>query len=45
MNLELMRYGYLPIVIEVESRQDYYDALDIVGVKSDFSKIFEYITV
>ncbi|GAJ99796.1 hypothetical protein [Geomicrobium sp. JCM 19055] len=44
MNLELVRCGYLPVIIEVESRQSYYDALDVAGAKADFSQIIDYIT-
>ncbi|EZH64281.1 hypothetical protein DH09_00670 (plasmid) [Bacillaceae bacterium JMAK1] len=43
MNLELVRCGYLPVIAEVESRQDYYKALDVAGEKGDFSQIIDYI--
>lgn len=36
MNFELMRYGYLPVIIQVEQRLGYYDALDLAHTRGDY---------
>lgn len=36
MNFELMRCGYLPVIIQVEQRLDYYDALDLAHTRGDY---------
>ncbi|WP_250657811.1 Fic family protein [Alkalimarinus coralli] len=37
MNFELMRNGYLPVVIKAKDRLSYYDALDTAHTKNDYS--------
>lgn len=37
MNLELMKDGYPPVVLSVEKRLEYYEALDTAHVKGDYS--------
>ncbi len=37
MNLELMKDGYPPVVLPVEKRLEYYEALDMAHVKGDYS--------
>lgn len=37
LNLELMKFGYPPIVIPKEVRAQYYDALDQAHIKEDYS--------
>jgi Fic family protein len=37
MNFELIRSGYLPVIIPVENRFNYYDALDVAHTKGDYS--------
>ena len=36
MNIELMKYGYLPINIEKEDRFLYYEVLDVAATKGDY---------
>jgi hypothetical protein len=37
MNFELIRSGYLPVIIPVENRFNYYDALDTAHTTDDYS--------
>ena len=37
MNFELMRHGFLPVIIPVEQRLAYYDALDTAHTRGDYS--------
>ena len=37
MNFELIRSGYLPVIIPVENRFNYYDALDTAHTTGDYS--------
>jgi len=41
MNLELMKSGYPPVVIPVERRLDYYQALDIAHVDKNYRPFIE----
>ena len=43
MNLELIRYGYLPVTIQVEERLAYYEALDIAALKKDYSLFIKLV--
>lgn len=36
MNFELMKCGYLPIIIKAENRFEYYEALEVACVKQDY---------
>ena len=43
MNFELMRCGFPPIVLPVEKRLEYYEALDTAHTKDDTSLFFDLI--
>ena len=43
MNFELMRRGFLPVIIPVENRLVYYDALDTAHTHSDYSLFIELV--
>ena len=43
MNFEVMKKGYLPIIIKAESRLSYYDALDKASVKGDYTDFVKLI--
>lgn len=43
MNLELMKSGYLPIIIENEKRANYYEVLDKAGVNDDYEPFIEFV--
>lgn len=43
LNLELMKAGYPPVVIEVKQRSNYYSALDKAMTKNDYSDFNEFI--
>lgn len=43
MNFELMRRGFLPVIIPVENRLAYYDALDTAHTRSDYSLFIELV--
>ncbi|MCK9605904.1 MAG: Fic family protein [Methylomonas sp.] len=43
MNFELMRRGFLPVIIPVENRLAYYDALDTVHTSGDYSLFIELV--
>jgi len=43
MNFELMRNGFLPVVIQVKDRLAYYDALDTAHTKNDYSLFIELV--
>jgi Fic family protein len=43
MNLELIKSGFLPIIIEKEKRVQYYEVLDIAAVKTDFGPFIEFV--
>lgn len=43
MNFELLRSGYLPVIISVEQRFDYYEALDAAHTSGDYSSFFELV--
>lgn len=44
LNLELMRSGYPPIIIRVENRLAYYDALDKVHTMKDYQDFVELVS-
>ena len=37
MNLELVKDGFPPVVLSVEKRLEYYEALDIAHTKGDYT--------
>ena len=43
MNLELIKAGYLPIIIENEKRFRYYEILDIAAVEQNYNPFIEFI--
>lgn len=43
LNLELMKAGYPPIIIRVENRLAYYDALDKAHTKEDYKSFIELV--
>lgn len=43
MNFELMRAGYLPIIIQVDDRQKYYEILDHAGVHKDYTMLIDMV--
>jgi len=43
MNLELMKAGFPPVVIPVEQRLRYYQALDNAHVKGDYQPFLELV--
>ncbi len=43
MNFELMRQGLLPVIIPVENRLAYYDALDTAHTRGDYSLFIELV--
>jgi Fic family protein len=43
MNFELMRRGFLPVIIPVENRLAYYDALDTAHTRGDYSLFIELV--
>lgn len=43
MNLELIKAGYLPIIIESEQRFKYYEVLDILVVEGDYTPFIQFI--
>lgn len=43
MNFELMRQGFLPVIIPVEQRLAYYDALDTAHTRGDYSLFIELV--
>lgn len=43
MNFELMRAGYLPVIIQVDDRQKYYEALDHAGVNNDYTMLIDMV--
>jgi len=43
MNLELLRSGYLPIIIEQERRSDYYQVLDTAAVTQDYEPFISFV--
>ena len=43
MNFILLKYGYLPIVIQYKDRASYYEVLDEYGKKKDPEKFFSFI--
>jgi Fic family protein len=44
MNFELMRRGFLSVIIPVENRLAYYDALDTAHTRGDYSLFIELVT-
>ncbi len=44
MNFELMRRGYLPVIIPVEARFKYYEALDTAHVHGDYAPFIELVS-
>jgi len=45
MNFELLRMGYLPVIIPVEKRFDYYDALDTAHTSGNYSPFLELVVL
>ncbi len=43
MNLELMKYGYPPVVLPVEKRLEYYEAMDAAHTKQDYEPFLALI--
>ena len=43
MNFELMRQGFLPVIIPVEQRLAYYDALDTAHTHGDYSQFIQLV--
>lgn len=43
MNLELIKMGYLPIIIESEQRFKYYEVLDIAAVDEDYTPFIQFL--
>ena len=43
MNFELMRYGYLPVIIRVEQRLAYYDALDTAHMSQNYEPFIQLV--
>jgi Fic family protein len=43
MNFELMRRGYLPVIIPVEQRLSYYDALDHAHTRGNYEPFIELV--
>jgi Fic family protein len=43
MNFELMRQGYLPVIIPVDRRLEYYEALDVVHTRAEYGQFFELV--
>ncbi len=43
MNLELMKNGYLPIIIKKDNRVQYYDALDKAHVKEEYDDFIDIV--
>lgn len=43
MNFEVMKYGYLPIIIKKESRLKYYDVLDKANVTLDYTDFIKML--
>ena len=43
MNLELMKSGFPPVVLPVEKRLQYYEALDTAHVKGDYAPFLELV--
>lgn len=43
MNLELMKSGFPPVVIPVEQRLNYYQALDLAHVKGDYQPFIQLV--
>ncbi len=43
MNFELMRYGYLPVIIRVEQRLAYYDALDTAHMSQNYEPFIQLL--
>ncbi len=44
MNLELMKDGFPPVVLPVEKRLEYYEALDLAHAKNDYNQFLFLIT-
>ena len=43
LNLELMKEGYPPVIIKVENRLTYYDALDKAHTTEDYSDFISLV--
>src|SRR5699024_5481396 len=43
MNLELIKTGYLPIIIEKEQRFKYYEILDIAAVEENYIPLIQFV--
>ncbi len=43
MNFDLLRSGYLPVVIQVADRLEYYEALDTAHTKRDYSAFIKMV--
>ncbi|MFW5411947.1 Fic family protein [Aerococcus urinaeequi] len=44
LNLELMKSGYPPVIIRVENRLDYYNALDKACSTEDYKDFIELVS-
>ena len=44
MNMELMKNGYVPVIIKKENRIKYYEALDKAHIKGDYTDFVKLIT-
>lgn len=45
MNFELLRCGYLPVIVPVESRLTYYDSLDVAHTTGDYTLFVNFIAM
>lgn len=45
MNFELLRWGYLPVIIPVEKRLDYYEALDTAHTLGNYAPFIELVAL
>lgn len=43
MNFELMRFGYLPVIIPVTQRLRYYEALDLAHTRGEYSNFIDLV--
>ena len=39
----LIRYGMPPFYVDVEKKEEYYNALEIADKENDFNALYEYI--
>lgn len=44
MNMELMRSGYVPVIIKKDNRLKYYEALDKAHTTGDYTEFVKLVT-